>query len=54
MIIATALISLNASSAVFRAAHFPGSRRIYAANPFTNSTRLRSAIPDGPFAIHGF
>jgi len=21
---------------------------------FTNSTRLRSAIPDGPLAIHGF
>jgi hypothetical protein len=24
------------------------------AKPFTNSTRLRSAIPDGPLAIHGF
>ncbi len=26
----------------------------YAPHPFTNSTKLRSAIPDGPFAIHGF
>jgi hypothetical protein len=26
----------------------------YAAKPFTNSTRLRNAIPDGPFAIQGF
>jgi hypothetical protein len=26
----------------------------YFAKPLTNSTRLRSAIPDGPFAIHGF
>src|ERR1700677_2510159 len=25
----------------------------YALHPFTNSTRLRSAIPDGPLAIHG-
>jgi hypothetical protein len=24
------------------------------ANPFTNSTKLRTAMPDGPFAIHGF
>ena len=28
--------------------------RIYLAKPFTNSTTLRSAIPDGPLAIHGF
>ena len=26
----------------------------YPAKPFTNSTKLRRAIPDGPFAIHGF
>jgi hypothetical protein len=26
----------------------------YPAKLFTNSTRLRSAIPEGPFAIHGF
>ena len=26
----------------------------HAAKLFTNSTRLRSAIPDGPFAIQGF
>ncbi len=26
----------------------------YVAKPFTNSTRLRKAIPDGPFAIQGF
>jgi len=24
------------------------------AKPFTNSTRLRNAIPEGPFAIQGF
>lgn len=24
------------------------------AKPFTNSTRLRNAMPDGPFAIQGF
>ncbi len=27
---------------------------LYLAKLFTNSTRLRNAIPDGPFAIHGF
>jgi hypothetical protein len=26
----------------------------YLAKPFTNSTTLRSAIPDGPLAIQGF
>ena len=26
----------------------------YPAKLFTNSTRLRRAMPDGPFAIHGF
>jgi len=26
----------------------------YALQPFTNSIKLRTAIPDGPFAIHGF
>ena len=28
--------------------------RSYPAKLFTNSTRLRRAMPDGPFAIHGF
>ena len=27
---------------------------LYALHPFTNSTRLRTAIPDGPLAIQGF
>src|SRR6195256_2381625 len=26
---------------------------VYDSHPFTNSTRLRRAIPDGPLAIHG-
>jgi hypothetical protein len=26
---------------------------LYALHPFTNSTKLRNAIPDGPLAIHG-
>ena len=29
-------------------------RAFYAAKLFTNSIKLRNAIPDGPFAIHGF
>ena len=37
--------------------HLPMQRpslRLQAAKLFTNSTKLRKAIPDGPLAIHGF
>ncbi len=63
-IITTALISLNVQIRyslrffeLFFPAHFGtrnSARHVYAAKLFTNSTRLRRAMPEGPFAIQGF
>jgi hypothetical protein len=69
-IIATARISLNVQHALFfrrkGVTDSPDAlRKIslnlyadlwppYPAKLFTNSIKLRNAMPDGPFAIHGF
>ena len=58
MIIAIARISLNVLGTTIAGPaknfHRILPRNYYPAKPFTNSTRLRSATPDGPFAIQGF
>lgn len=45
-------LSLDMSSAEIRANPWPAASQFV--KPFTNSTKLRNAIPDGPLAIHGF